>query len=524
MLGFPGGVNIASSTKTAAELAAARGAAEGKTGTAAIVAAAQALGAAQRAARDEHDRHRGRRRRRRRHPRLGLDPRHRPAGGGRRPRRPARPRARRRRTAARAASSTRRADARAAAPATSAASWPRAPSPWPSATIRASPSTTASRPTSWPACAAASARSTARPTSARPTRSSTAPSGTCAIAQAHIEGTAEPPPLTPNRPARCFFDVEHGLATVEIELELPGVRSVTVAVCAEDAVRLTRGEEPHVGTGLGAPPRRPLGRPPRSGSAAGAGTPTISPRCASTGARSSAGRSAARRPPRTTTSPRASTITSATSSPARPQRARRPVRRRSAGRTIHRPTPGSTGRLTVRARRGPGDTMARVAAATEAPVAPPPRTLVQRLLPRGLWHFLRPARDLRRADAALRADARVRAGRHGRGLRARARRDPGRARPRDLPSSSTCRAGRWTRAGLRHGASRTGRTSTASSRSRSAFLLWVYCRRNYACYFVRNVIIATTSSASSGYIIYPHGAAAHAPRARLRRHAREQRP
>ena len=45
VLGFPGGVNIASSTKTAAELAAARGAAESKTGTAAIVAAAQALGA-----------------------------------------------------------------------------------------------------------------------------------------------------------------------------------------------------------------------------------------------------------------------------------------------------------------------------------------------------------------------------------------------------------------------------------------------------------------------------------------------
>ena len=69
-----------------------------------------------------------------------------------------------------------------------------------------------------------------------------------AIAQAHVEGTAEPPPLTPNRPARCFFDVEQGWRRSRSSSISPGVRSVTVAVCAEDAVRLTRGEEPHVGT------------------------------------------------------------------------------------------------------------------------------------------------------------------------------------------------------------------------------------------------------------------------------------
>jgi hypothetical protein len=67
------------------------------------------------------------------------------------------------------------------------------------------------------------------------------------VALAHLEGTAEPPRPEAGRPARCFFDAEHGLATVEITLELPGVRSVKVGSCAADAVRLTRGEEPQVG-------------------------------------------------------------------------------------------------------------------------------------------------------------------------------------------------------------------------------------------------------------------------------------
>ena len=67
------------------------------------------------------------------------------------------------------------------------------------------------------------------------------------MAGAHLEGTAEPSDLVPGRPARCFFDAEHGLGTVEIDLEIGGVRSVTVGVCAEDAVHLSRAEEPAVG-------------------------------------------------------------------------------------------------------------------------------------------------------------------------------------------------------------------------------------------------------------------------------------
>ena len=247
VLGFPGGVNIASSTKTAAELAAARGAAEGKTGTAAIVAAAQALGAGSEppatsttgtAGADEDDggipawvwilaivllavvvvlvalraRARG-----------GV---HGGAGG--------------------LVDEAR--DRRAAVPATSAASWPRAPSPWPSATIRAIAEHHRESSDLVAGVRSRIGSLDGPPDFRKANEDLDRAEWHLAIAQAHIEGTAEPPPLTPNRPARCFFDVEHGLATVEIELELPGVRSVTVAVCAEDAVRLTRGEEPHVGT------------------------------------------------------------------------------------------------------------------------------------------------------------------------------------------------------------------------------------------------------------------------------------
>jgi hypothetical protein len=67
------------------------------------------------------------------------------------------------------------------------------------------------------------------------------------VVQSHIDGTGEPPRPESGHPARCFFDAEHGLGHVEIELELPGVRTVSVAICAADAVRLSRGEEPEVG-------------------------------------------------------------------------------------------------------------------------------------------------------------------------------------------------------------------------------------------------------------------------------------
>ncbi|HEY1480989.1 MAG TPA: hypothetical protein VGF46_13205 [Gaiellales bacterium] len=67
------------------------------------------------------------------------------------------------------------------------------------------------------------------------------------VVQAHIDGLGEPTRPESGHPARCFFNAEHGLASVEIELELPGVRTVSVGICAADAVRLARGEEPEVG-------------------------------------------------------------------------------------------------------------------------------------------------------------------------------------------------------------------------------------------------------------------------------------
>jgi hypothetical protein len=67
------------------------------------------------------------------------------------------------------------------------------------------------------------------------------------MARAHLDGTAEPPRPEEGRPARCFFDAGHGLTAVEVHLEIPGVRTVTVGVCAEDAVRLSRGQDPDVG-------------------------------------------------------------------------------------------------------------------------------------------------------------------------------------------------------------------------------------------------------------------------------------
>jgi hypothetical protein len=67
------------------------------------------------------------------------------------------------------------------------------------------------------------------------------------VVEAHLGQGGEPPRPESGHPARCFFNAEHGLATVEIELELPGVRTVSVGICAADAVRLSRGEEPEVG-------------------------------------------------------------------------------------------------------------------------------------------------------------------------------------------------------------------------------------------------------------------------------------
>ena len=67
------------------------------------------------------------------------------------------------------------------------------------------------------------------------------------VVEAHLGQGGEPPRPESGHPARCFFNAEHGLATVEIELELPGVRTVSVGICAADAMRLARGDEPEVG-------------------------------------------------------------------------------------------------------------------------------------------------------------------------------------------------------------------------------------------------------------------------------------
>jgi hypothetical protein len=64
---------------------------------------------------------------------------------------------------------------------------------------------------------------------------------------ARLDGFVEP--LRPRRglPATCFFDGEHGLATVEVDLEGIGLQRVPVRSCASCAVGLVRGERPHVG-------------------------------------------------------------------------------------------------------------------------------------------------------------------------------------------------------------------------------------------------------------------------------------
>ena len=49
-------------------------------------------------------------------------------------------------------------------------------------------------------------------------------------------------------PATCFFDGEHGLATVEVDLEGIALQRVPVRSCAACAVGLVRGERPRVGT------------------------------------------------------------------------------------------------------------------------------------------------------------------------------------------------------------------------------------------------------------------------------------
>lgn len=63
-----------------------------------------------------------------------------------------------------------------------------------------------------------------------------------------LDGFVEPLRPRPGLPATCFFDGEHGFATVEVDLEGITLQRVPVRACAACAVGLVRGERPHIGT------------------------------------------------------------------------------------------------------------------------------------------------------------------------------------------------------------------------------------------------------------------------------------
>jgi hypothetical protein len=68
------------------------------------------------------------------------------------------------------------------------------------------------------------------------------------VLRARLDGFVSPAQPPTGMPATCFFDGEHGLATVEIDLEGISLQRVPVRSCAACAVRLVRGELPPVGT------------------------------------------------------------------------------------------------------------------------------------------------------------------------------------------------------------------------------------------------------------------------------------
>ena len=65
---------------------------------------------------------------------------------------------------------------------------------------------------------------------------------------ARLDGFVEPLRQRNGMPATCFFDGEHGFATVEVDLEGIGLQRVPVRSCAACAVALVRGERPRVGS------------------------------------------------------------------------------------------------------------------------------------------------------------------------------------------------------------------------------------------------------------------------------------
>jgi hypothetical protein len=64
---------------------------------------------------------------------------------------------------------------------------------------------------------------------------------------ARLDGFVEPLRPRQGLPATCFFDGQHGFATVEVDLEGVGLQRVPVRTCAACAVGLVRGERPRVG-------------------------------------------------------------------------------------------------------------------------------------------------------------------------------------------------------------------------------------------------------------------------------------
>ena len=242
--------------------------------------------------------------------------------------------------------------------------------------------------------------------------------------------------------------------------------------------------------GRRARPRR--ARPRAAGRARGAARgrrPTISATTSTSSARPS--RAGAGEEPHAEPADRAT--------PSRPWRARR---RRAPS---PRPSP--------RATRSPSSAALRPAAASPAARRPGSMRAVANALlwpvrsdrraPPGRMGGARaPARGLHPVRPRLRALARVRAGRRADGAPARARRRARRARARHLRGARGAATGRSTRPASSW-TWRSSPTSSASSRSRSAFVIWVYIRRHEAYALLRNCLFATFMLAVPGYIFYP---------------------